>query len=249
MRRLYSPLAPGLVALLAGCVTPSAPQVPPVVHSDPDPVAVEPVVAKPVVAKPDALPAWTDKSPAKAALVDFVERSIARNSPDYIPTTERIAVFSTDFIRPDAQSLLPAPVSDAADYLAANGYRVRFVTEADPALFRAVARLTGGVAPDEIIGAYPEASYAVRDGQPRIVPGRDRGRSPKPVVIDRHLALRPVIAFGRSPTDFQMLEYTTLANPRPSIAFLVATPPPPGVVPATWTRVDPASDWVPEKIK
>jgi len=44
--------------------------------------------------KPLAL--WNDQAPAKTALVDYVRTVTARNSPDYIPVENRIAVFDFD---------------------------------------------------------------------------------------------------------------------------------------------------------
>ena len=44
----------------------------------------------------DALSLWHDAAPAKRALVDYVERVTAKDSPDFIPPSARIAVFDFD---------------------------------------------------------------------------------------------------------------------------------------------------------
>ncbi|MEN8204898.1 MAG: HAD family hydrolase [Pseudomonadota bacterium] len=43
----------------------------------------------------DPLPAWNDVS-SKRAIIDFVQRVTAPGGPDYLPATERIAVFDND---------------------------------------------------------------------------------------------------------------------------------------------------------
>jgi phosphoglycolate phosphatase-like HAD superfamily hydrolase len=43
----------------------------------------------------DALPSWND-GPAKQSIVAFVERVTTQDSTDFVPTTERIAVFDND---------------------------------------------------------------------------------------------------------------------------------------------------------
>ena len=53
------------------------------------------VVAPLVLAAPDPLPLWRDGSPAKAALVDYVNAVVGQTA-DTIPPEERIAVFDFD---------------------------------------------------------------------------------------------------------------------------------------------------------
>jgi len=44
---------------------------------------------------PDLLPSWND-GPAKKGILDFVARTTATGSPDYVPVAERIATFDND---------------------------------------------------------------------------------------------------------------------------------------------------------
>ena len=46
-------------------------------------------------AQTDPLPSWNDTGP-KAAIVAFVEKVTAENTPDFVPEPERIAVFDND---------------------------------------------------------------------------------------------------------------------------------------------------------
>ncbi len=226
-----------LVVLLAACGTPGAP------------IPSRSVKAgqRPVSAKPDQLRAWTDKTSAKLALAGFIERSTARDSADFIPPAERLAVFSADLLEPGSATLLPEPLREAVAALRGAGYRICFVSDIDPSVLRTAARADGGVPAEEIIGAYPPADYAVRGGRPVIVPRAEAARVAKPVVLHQALGLRPVLAFGRTAADLPLLEYTALANPRPSLAFLVGRPVPPSLAAeagrAGWLIVDPAADW------
>jgi phosphoglycolate phosphatase-like HAD superfamily hydrolase len=57
------------------------------------------VVANRTAAQPpntrDALPSWNDVD-SKSAIIQFVERVTTKNSPDFVPPAERIAVFDND---------------------------------------------------------------------------------------------------------------------------------------------------------
>jgi hypothetical protein len=70
-----------------------------------------------------------------------------------------------------------------------------------------------------VIGSSIETRYEVRDGKPVIVRlpkiAFIDDKAGKPVGIHKHIGRRPVMAFGNSDGDFQMLEWTTSgAGPR-----------------------------------
>jgi hypothetical protein len=46
-------------------------------------------------------------------------------------------------------------------------------------------------------------------------------KSGKPVGIHQFIGRRPIAAFGNSDGDKQMLEYTTISNPSPSLGVIV----------------------------
>ena len=223
--------------ILAGCRTPGAPVPSRSVKSG----------TKLVSAKPDLIPAWTDKTAAKVALTGFVERSVTRGEAGYIPENDRVAVVSAGVLTaiPDL-----APLRQLIEYLSDSHYRVYLVGDADVAALRSTAQGKLGLGAAEILGAYPEADYVVRDGRPVIVPRAGSARVAKPVVIDRALGRRPVLAIGVEAGDVAMLEYTTLANPLPAAAFVLTAGA--GGEAAKlraeaktrgWTSVDPGADW------
>jgi hypothetical protein len=48
-----------------------------------------------IVRAADPLPSWND-GPAKRSIITFVEKVTKPGSPDFVPTTKRIAVFDND---------------------------------------------------------------------------------------------------------------------------------------------------------
>ena len=53
------------------------------------------IAATAAQAQSDPLPSWNDTTP-KRAIVGFVERITKRNTPDFVPEPDRIAVFDND---------------------------------------------------------------------------------------------------------------------------------------------------------
>ena len=75
------------------------------------------------------------------------------------------------------------------------------------------AENTYGVPPQQVIGSTIKTKYEVRDGVPAIVRLPELNflsdKAGKPVELQRIIGARPVMAFGNSDGDFEMLEYTT----------------------------------------
>jgi hypothetical protein len=69
------------------------------------------------------------------------------------------------------------------------------------------------VPPEQVVGSSIKTTYEVRDGKPVIVRLPEINfiddKEGKPVGIHQHIGRRPLIAFGNSDGDFQMLEWTT----------------------------------------
>jgi hypothetical protein len=72
-----------------------------------------------------------------------------------------------------------------------------------------------GVPPQQVIGSSIRTRYELRDGKPVIVrlPELDfvDDKAGKPVGIHKFIGRRPLLAFGNSDGDFEMLEWTTSA--------------------------------------
>ena len=117
-----------------------------------------------------------------------------------------------------------APMRELLGYLRANGFKTYIVSGGGVEFMRVFAERVYGVPPEHVIGSSIETKYEVRDGKPLIVrlPEVDfiDDKAGKPVAINRHIGRRPILAFGNSDGDFEMLEYTTSA-PGPRLGLIV----------------------------
>jgi hypothetical protein len=76
-----------------------------------------------------------------------------------------------------------------------------------------------GIPPEQVIGSSIKTKYELRNGKPVLVRLPELNfiddKEGKPVGIQQHIGRRPIMAFGNSDGDLQMLEWTTSgAGPR-----------------------------------
>ena len=105
------------------------------------------------------------------------------------------------------------PMVELLRYLRAHGYKTYIVSGGGVEFLRVFAQQSYGIPPEQVIGSSITNTYQLRGGQPVLV------REPKvhfvddgpgkPVGINEYIGRRPVLAFGNSDGDFQMLEWTT----------------------------------------
>lgn len=81
-----------------------------------------------------------------------------------------------------------------------------------------------GIPPEQVIGSSIKTKFELRDGKPVLARLPELNfiddKEGKPVAIQQHIGRRPIIAFGNSDGDFQMLEWTT-AGKGPRLALIV----------------------------
>jgi hypothetical protein len=69
-----------------------------------------------------------------------------------------------------------------------------------------------GIPPEQVIGSSVKTKFEIRDGKPVLVRlpelNFNDDKDGKPVGINQHIGRRPIMAFGNSVGDQQMLEYT-----------------------------------------
>lgn len=105
------------------------------------------------------------------------------------------------------------PMLEVLDYLRANDFKTWIVSGGGIDFMRTWTEEAYGIPPWQVIGSQIDVTYDDKDGTPRF--DREPGlffnddKAGKPVGILRHIGKRPVIAFGNSDGDFEMLEYTT----------------------------------------
>ena len=104
------------------------------------------------------------------------------------------------------------PMLEVLAYLRANGFKTFIVSGGGIEFMRAWAEKVYGVPPEQVVGSSVKTKFELRDGQPVLVRlpelnfNDDKGG--KPVGINQHIGRRPVIAFGNSDGDLQMLQWT-----------------------------------------
>jgi hypothetical protein len=106
-----------------------------------------------------------------------------------------------------------APMRELLSYLRANGFKTFIVSGGGVEFMRVFGERVYGIPPEQMVGSSLRTKYEVRDGQPVIVrlPEIDfiDDQAGKPVGIHKYIGRRPILAFGNSDGDFEMLEYTT----------------------------------------
>ncbi len=108
------------------------------------------------------------------------------------------------------------PMLEVLAYLRANGYKTFIVSGGGIDFMRPWAERVYGIPPEQVVGSSIKAKYEVRDGKPVLIKVPELNfiddKEGKPVGIHQHIGRRPIIAFGNSDGDFQMLEWTTAGN-------------------------------------
>ena len=105
------------------------------------------------------------------------------------------------------------PMQEVLKYLRANGYKTYIVTGGGQDFVRVYSEQVYGIPPEQVVGTAGGTKYGYgKDGkpfltkEPRLLLNDDNAG--KPEGIHLMIGRRPYAAFGNSPGDRQMLEYT-----------------------------------------
>jgi phosphoglycolate phosphatase-like HAD superfamily hydrolase len=125
--------------------------------------------------------------------------------------------------RPYTQ-LVYQPQLELLNLLRENGFRIWIVSGGTAEFMRVWASEAYGIPPERIVGTEEKLAYEVRDGRSVLVrqPGFDfvDDGAGKPVGIFRAIGRRPILAFGNSDGDREMLEYAA-SGPGETLALLL----------------------------
>jgi hypothetical protein len=98
-------------------------------------------------------------------------------------------------------------------YLRANCFKTFIVSGGGIEFMRQFAEKAYGIPPDQVIGSSIKTKYELKGGKPVLVrlPEIDfiDDKAGKPEAIQKFIGRRPIMAFGNSDGDFEMLEWTT----------------------------------------
>ncbi len=116
------------------------------------------------------------------------------------------------------------PMIELLSYLRAHGYKTYIVSGGGVEFMRPWVEKVYGIPPEQVIGSSIKTRYEFQDGVPRLMRLPEINfvddKSGKPVGINQHIGRRPVMAFGNSDGDLQMLQWTT-STKGPSLGALV----------------------------
>jgi phosphoglycolate phosphatase-like HAD superfamily hydrolase len=104
------------------------------------------------------------------------------------------------------------PMLELLAYLRSNGFKTFIVSGGGIDFMRPWVEKAYGIPPEQVIGSSVQTKFQKVNGTPELiklpkVEFIDDGPG-KPVAIHRFIGLRPILAFGNSDGDLQMLEWT-----------------------------------------
>lgn len=122
-------------------------------------------------------------------------------------------------------ALTYAPMQELLALLRACEFRCFIVSGGGVDFMRVWVERVYGIPPERVVGSSGLTRFELRDGVPQLLKTIDHlfvNDGPgKPVGIHQFIGRRPVFCCGNSDGDLAMLQYSTIANPRPSLGLLV----------------------------
>ncbi len=106
-----------------------------------------------------------------------------------------------------------APMVELLRYLRAHGFKTFIVSGGGVDFMRVFAEEAYGIPPEQVIGSAMVTEHKIKDGTPVIERQPDilyiDDKELKPVLIQRIIGRRPILAVGNSDGDLQMLQWST----------------------------------------
>lgn len=183
-------------------------------------------------------PEWKVQEPFKSILADDMKGLLAGGEPAMakIMMVTHAGITSEDFDkivkewiatarhprfnRPYTE-LVYQPMLELLSYLRSKGFKTFIVSGGGVEFMRAWAEKVYGVPPEQTIGSRIKLKWELRDGKPTLLrlPDVDfiDDKSGKPVGIQQNIGRRPILAFGNSDGDHEMLQWTAAG---PGLRFM-----------------------------
>ena len=186
-------------------------------------------------------PQWKSQQPFKAVLENDQKTLAASGMKGLMQiVTATHTGMSTETFRQNAQRWLASnvhprthrpytemvfqPMLELLAYLRANGFKTYIVSGGEVAFMRTFAEEVYGIPPEQVIGTTFASRFQDLDGEltiQRLAPLTHNDDGPgKPENIEAYIGRRPILAFGNSDGDLQMLQWT-MAGPGRRLAVLV----------------------------
>ncbi len=178
-------------------------------------------------------PEWQEQQPFKAVLEDDIDGLLAGGMKAIIDilvathggnTTDEFEQIVSDWIASARHprtgrlytELVFQPMLELLDFLRARGFRTYIVSGGGIEFMRAWVEGVYGIPPEQVIGSSIETQFEMRDIGPVLVriPKVDfvDDNEGKPVGIHKFIGRRPILAFGNSDGDREMLQWTAAGD-------------------------------------
>src|SRR5213595_4119752 len=190
-------------------------------------------------------PEWKTKEPFASLLKGDVKGALAGGEHAFLEiivathagmTTAEFEKIVADWIatakhpkfkRPYTECIYQ-PMVELLAYLRANCFKTFIVSGGGIEFMRPWTEKVYGIPPEQVVGSSGVVKYELRAGKPVLVKEPkvefiDDGPG-KPVGINRFIGRHPVMAFGNSDGDYEMLRWTTASEPgrpRPRFGLIV----------------------------
>jgi len=174
-------------------------------------------------------PEWKDQEPFKSVLAGDMKGVLAGGKPGLakIIMMTHAGMTSQEFDRIVKEwigsarhprfkrpytELVYQPMLELLSYLRAQGFKTYIVSGSGVEFLRAWAEKIYGVPPEQTIGSRLKLKWELRDGKPALLrlPDVDfiDDKEGKPIGIQQNIGRRPILAFGNSDGDHEMLQWT-----------------------------------------
>jgi len=178
-------------------------------------------------------PEWTQKQPFKAlleddkkafaaggekALLDVIAVSHAGMTTDEFEATVKdwLATAKHPRFHQPYNKIVYQPMLELLNYLRANGFKTFIVSGGGVEFMRAWVEPIYGIPPEQVVGSVGKQKFELRNGKPVLLklPAVDfiDDKEGKPVGIQKFIGRRPILAFGNSDGDLQMLQWTAAGS-------------------------------------
>lgn len=108
------------------------------------------------------------------------------------------------------------PMLELTAYLRTNGFKTFVVSGGGIEFMRPWTERVYGIPPEQVVGSSGKLKFEMREGKPVLVKLPELNliddKEGKPVGIQMHIGRRPVMAFGNSDGDLQMLQWTAAGS-------------------------------------
>ena len=180
-------------------------------------------------------PEWKTEEPFKTLLAGDVKGALAQGEKAILGivaathsgmTTEEFAKTVSEWAatakHPKSGHLYTEmvfqPMLELLAYLRAQGFKTFIVSGGGIEFMRPWVEKAYGIPPEQVVGSSGETKFEMRPTGPVLVKEAkvsliDDGPG-KPVGINRHIGRRPILAFGNSDGDHQMLQWTAAGSGR-----------------------------------